>query len=59
MAVDKAALVACKEEDGLCLFDSLTKPAAGEVNLATMALGLVVTEPVLQERRTIKVNTSQ
>jgi hypothetical protein len=49
-AVDKAGFVRSQEEHGLCLLDSLTEAASGEVNLTPVALGLVVSEPVLQER---------
>jgi hypothetical protein len=48
--VDEAALIAGEEEDTLCLLDGLTKATCGEVNFAAVALGCVVTEPVLQKR---------
>lgn len=52
-AVDETALVAGKEKHGLGLLDGLTEAAAGEVHLATVALGLVVSEPVLQKRSAV------
>ena len=50
--VNKATLIARQEQHRLRLLDSLTEAPAGEVDLAAMALGRVVAEPVLQERRT-------
>jgi hypothetical protein len=32
------------------LFNSLTEPAGGEVHFTAEALGLIITEPVLQQR---------
>jgi hypothetical protein len=48
--VDEATLIAGEEEDTLCLLNSFTKATGGEVNFAAVALGCVVTEPVLQKR---------
>jgi len=48
-SVDEAALIASKEENCLSLLDSLSEAASREVDLATVALGLVVAEPVLEE----------
>jgi hypothetical protein len=47
--VDKAALIAGKEKNGLSLLNSLTEAASGEVDLAAVALGFVVSEPVLEK----------
>jgi hypothetical protein len=49
VGIDEAALVAGEEEYGLCLLDGLAESAAREVDLAAVALGLVVAEPVLEE----------
>jgi hypothetical protein len=49
-AVDEAGLVGSQEEDSLCLLDGLTETAGREVDLTPVTLGLVVSEPVLQER---------
>jgi hypothetical protein len=49
-AVDKAGLVGSQEQDGLRLLDGLAETARGEVDLTPVALGLVVSEPVLQQR---------
>jgi hypothetical protein len=54
--VDEAALVAGKEKDRLSLLNRLTKSTSGEVNLAAVALGLVVTEPVLKKGSTVAVS---
>jgi hypothetical protein len=48
--VDEAGLVGSQEEDSLCLLDGLTETAGREVDLTPVTLGLVVSEPVLQER---------
>jgi hypothetical protein len=56
-AVDKAALVASKEQDRLCLLDSLTKTTAREVDFTAVALGRIVAKPVLKERSAARVNT--
>ena len=47
--INEAALVAGQEDDGVGLFDGLSETAGREVNLATEALLLVITEPVLQQ----------
>lgn len=49
-SVDEAALITGEEQHGLCLFNCLTETARREVHLTTVALGLVITEPVLKER---------
>jgi hypothetical protein len=54
--VDEAALVAGEEENTLCLLNSLTKATRGEVDFAAVALGCVVTEPVLQKRGAVIVS---
>lgn len=45
--IDETALIARKEEHRICLLNGLAKPAAWKVNLAAVALCLVVAEPVL------------
>lgn len=49
-AVDEAGLVRSQEQNSLCLLDSLAETTRGEVDLTPVALGLVVSEPVLQQR---------
>jgi hypothetical protein len=49
-SVDKAALITGQEDNSVCLLNSLTETSSREVNLTTLALGLVITQPVLQER---------
>ena len=49
-AVHETALVAGEEEHGLGLLDGLAEAAGWEVDLAAVALGRVVAEPVLEER---------
>jgi len=49
-AVDKAGLVGSQEQDSLCLLDSLAETARWEVNLTPVTLGLVISQPVLEER---------
>ena len=56
-AVDEAALVARKEDNGLRLLDGLAKSACWEVYLAAVTLRCVVTKPVLQERGAEYVST--
>lgn len=34
----------------MCLFNGLAEPSCREVNLATVTLGLIITQPVLQKR---------
>jgi len=58
-SVDKAALVAGKEDDGVGLLDGLTETAGGEVNLTTETLGLVVAQPVLEKGGAIEVSIDQ
>lgn len=48
-SVDKAAFVTGKEDNGVGLLDSLTETAGGEVDFTTETLGLVITQPVLEE----------
>ena len=47
--VDKTALVAREEEDGLGLLDRFAEAAGWEVDFAAVALGGIVAEPVLEE----------
>jgi hypothetical protein len=54
--VDEAALVAGKEKYCLSLLNSLSETTCGEVDLATVTLGLVVAEPVLEKWGAILVN---
>ena len=54
-AVDEAALVAGEEEHGLGLLDGFAEAAGGEVYLATVALGRVISEPILKKRRAGKI----
>jgi hypothetical protein len=56
--VDEAAFVAGKEKNGLSLLNSLTEAACGEVNLAAVALGFVVSEPVLEKGSAVGVSIS-
>ncbi|KLP05082.1 Uncharacterized protein Y057_13151 [Fusarium fujikuroi] len=50
MSIDKARLIARQEQDSLRLLNGLTKPPHREVNLTSVTLLLIITEPVLQER---------
>ena len=50
-AVDEAALVAGEEEHGLGLLDGFAEAAGGEMDLATVTLGRVVSEPILKKGR--------
>jgi len=43
----EAALVAGEEEDGVGLFDGFAEASGWEMDLAAVALGCVVAEPVL------------
>lgn len=54
-AVHEAALVAGEEQDCLRLLDGLAEAARGEVDLAAVALGEIVSEPVLEEGRAGRV----
>ena len=49
-AVDEAALIAGQEDDSVCLLNSLTEPSSREVDFTTVTLGLIITQPVLEER---------
>lgn len=49
--VDKAAFVAGEEEDGMGLLDGFAEAAGWEMDLAAVALGCVVAEPVLKQGR--------
>lgn len=55
-AVDEAGLVAGEEENRLSLFNGFSKTTGGEVNLAAVALGLIITKPVLEKRSATKVS---
>ena len=57
--VDEAALVAGKEEHCLGLLDGLAETTRGEVDLAAVALGLVVAQPVLKQRSAVHVLESR
>jgi len=57
-AVDETALVAGKKQNCLSLLDGLAKTSSGEVNLAAVALGLVVAEPVLEKWGAVLVSYS-
>lgn len=48
--IDEAALVAGKKQDCLSLLNSLTKTSGREMDLTTMTLRCVITEPVLKKR---------
>lgn len=50
MSIDKARLIARQEQNSLRLLNSLTKPPHREMNLTSVTLLLIITEPVLQER---------
>ena len=54
--VDEAAFITSQEHHGLSLLDGFTKPTSREVNLTTVALRLVIAEPVLQKRSTSRVS---
>ena len=49
-SIDKAAFVARQEQHSLSLLDSLAKTAGRKVDLPPMALGRIVSEPVLKKR---------
>lgn len=51
-AIDEAALVTRQEYHGVCLLDGLAEATAREMNLTAEALGVIITEPVLQEGST-------
>ena len=48
--VDKAAFVAGKEENRLCLLNSFSEAAARKMDFATVALTGVVAQPILEQR---------
>lgn len=52
-SVDEAALVASEEDDGMSLLNCLAEPTSREVDLAAVALRLVITQPILQKRGAI------
>jgi hypothetical protein len=54
--VDEAAFVAGKEKYRLGLLNSLAEATTGEVNLAAVTLGLVITQPVLEEGSAVSVS---
>jgi len=47
MSINKRALISSQEENCLSLLNSLTKTTHREVDLATMALCLIISQPVL------------
>ena len=49
--IDKATLIAGKKDDGVGLFDSFTETAGWEMDFATEPFLVVVSQPVLQQRR--------
>jgi len=49
LAVDKAGIIACQKHHHMRLLNCLSKPAGGEVDLPAEPLGLIVTQPVLQQ----------
>lgn len=48
MGIDEAALVTRQEDGSLRLLNGLTETTRGEVNFATEALGLVISEELLE-----------
>jgi hypothetical protein len=56
-SVHEAALVAGKEENCLGLLDSFAETAGREVDFAAVTLGLVVAEPVLEQRGAVFLST--
>jgi hypothetical protein len=56
--VHEAAFVTSEEEYRLCLLDSFPKAAAREVNFAAVPLSQIVTQPVLEERGTMRAPQS-
>ena len=53
-AVDEAALIAGKKYHGLGLLNSLSEATGGEMDFSSVALGDIVTQPVLEERCAVK-----
>ena len=51
--IDKAALIASKEQHRLSLLNGFAEATSREMDLAAMALRCVVAKPVLQERCTV------
>ena len=51
--INKAALIAGKEEHRLSLLNGFTEATSREMDLAAMALRCVVTKPILQKRCTV------
>ena len=48
-SIDKAALVTGQEDHRMSLLNGLSEPSHGEMHFAAVTLGLVITQPVLQE----------
>lgn len=48
-AIDETALVTSQKHHGMSLLNSLSEPTSREVHLPPEALGLVVTQPILQK----------
>jgi hypothetical protein len=48
-ADDERALIARQKDNRMSLLDSLAETTSREMDLATMTLGLIVTEPVLEQ----------
>lgn len=59
LPVDERALVCRQEQHRLRLLDRFPKPATREVYLASMTLRLVITQPVLQQRRAAPPSVSK
>lgn len=55
-SINKATLVTGQENNCMSLFNGLTETTGGEVHLTTETLGLVVAQPVLQERGAITIS---
>lgn len=51
MSIHKAALITGQEHNRMRLLNRLTEPTRGEVDLPPVTLGLIITQPILQERR--------
>lgn len=50
MAVDKAAVIAGQEQNRLRLLNGLPESASREVHLSPVSFGLVIAQPILQQR---------
>jgi hypothetical protein len=48
-AGDEATLIACEEENCVCLLCSLAEPASWEMDFPTSTLCRIVSEPILEE----------